>query len=104
VKFVDRAVPAKCDLVFQPVTVDGPRRPSFADCESDGSYHVHAFKNSKGLIPGTYRVAVSYHDLKPGADAKLESSWTTNNYDGGEVKVDADSRGVEYNIEVRKKS
>jgi hypothetical protein len=101
VTFSDRSDPATCDLIFQPLKVDGPLRPSFADREPDGSYRVTAFKHSKGLIPGTYHVQLVFHDLKRGADPKQESSWKLTNYDGGEIKVDADSGGVEYNIDVR---
>jgi hypothetical protein len=104
VTFVDREAPPTCDLIFQPLKIDGPLRPSFADRQADGSYRVTAFKKSRGLIPGTYHVQLVFHDLKPGADPKLEASWKLTNYDGGEVKVDADSRGVEYNVEVRRKS
>src|SRR3954469_64493 len=103
VTFVDREAPPICDLIFQPLKIDGPLRPSFADRQPDGSYRVKAFKTSRGLIPGTYHVQLVFHDLKPQADPKLESSWKLTNYDGGEVKVDADSRGVEYNIDVRRK-
>jgi hypothetical protein len=103
VTFLDREPPPTCDLIFQPLKVDGPLRPSFADRESDGHYRVKAFKNSKGLIPGTYRVQLVFHDLKPGADPKLENSWKLTNYDGGELNVEATSGGVEYNIEVRQK-
>jgi hypothetical protein len=104
VSFLDREAPPTCDLVFQPLRVEGPKRPSFADREADGHYRVKAFKNSKGLIPGTYHVQLVFHDLKPGADPKKESSWNLTNYDGGEINVDSNSGGVEYNIEVRKKS
>ena len=104
VSFADRQAPPTCDIVFQPVQIDGPKRPSFADCESDGRYRVKAFKNSSGLVPGKYHVQLVFHDLKQGADPKKESSWNLTNYDGGEVNVDATSGGVEYNIEVRKKS
>jgi hypothetical protein len=104
VTFVDRPAPPTCDLIFQPLKVDGPLRPSFADREANGSYRVKAFKNSKGLIPGTYHVQLVFHDLKPGADPKLETSWKLTNYDGGDVQVDANSSGIEYNIEVRKKT
>jgi hypothetical protein len=103
VTFVDREPPPTCDLIFQPQKSDGPLRPSFADRQADGSYKVKAFKNSKGLIPGTYRVQLVFHDLKPGADPKQESSWKLTNYDGGQIEVTADSGGVEHNIEVRVK-
>src|SRR3954452_6372872 len=103
VTFVDREAPPTCDLIFQPLKIDGPLRPSFADRQADGSYQVKAFKNSRGLIPGTYHVQLVFHDLKPGADPKQESAWKLTNYDGGELKVDAASGGVEFNIEVRSK-
>jgi len=103
VTFVDREAPPTCDLIFQPVKTDGPRRPSFTNRQPDGHYQVKAFKDSYGLIPGTYRVQLVFHDLKAGANPKMESSWKMTNYDGGEVDVDPSSRGVEYNIEVRSK-
>jgi hypothetical protein len=103
VSFLDRDAPPTCDLIFQPLKIDGPLRPSFADRQADGRYQVKAFKNSKGLIPGTYHVQLVFHDLKPGGDPKQEGSWKLTNYDGGELIVDADSGGVEYNVEVRSK-
>jgi hypothetical protein len=103
VTFVDREPPPTCDLIFQPQKSDGPLRPSFAERQPDGSYQVTAFKRSKGLIPGTYRVQLVFHDLKPGADPKLETSWKLTNYDGGVINVEPSSGGVEHNIEVRVK-
>lgn len=103
VSFADRTPPPTCDIIFQPLKIDGPKRPSFADCAADGSYRVQAFKNSKGLIPGTYHVQLVFHDLKPGADPKQESSWKLTNYDGGEINVEASSGGFEHNIEVKTK-
>jgi len=101
VSFSDRQPPTRCELVFQPIKVEGPLRPSFTEAQPDGSYQVKAFKSSRGLIPGTYRVQVVCKDLKPGANIALESSWTTTNYDGGEVNVEAKSGGIEHNIEVK---
>jgi hypothetical protein len=104
VTFADREAPSKCDLVFQPLKVDGPKRPSYTERQADGRYQVKAFQNSKGLIPGTYHVQLVFHDLKAGADPKKDGSWNITNYDGGDVNVEASSGGVEHNIEVRKKS
>ena len=104
VSFADRDAPPTCDILFQPLKVDGPKRPSYADRQADGHYQVKAFKNSRGLIPGTYHVMLVFHDLKPGKDPTKESSWNLTNYDGGDVNVEASSGGVEYNIEVRKKT
>lgn len=104
VTFVDRQPPELCDVIFQPQkVVDGPLRPSFTERQSDGSYRVQAFKNSKGLIPGTYRIQLVAKDLKPGADPKNDANWKHTKYDGGEVVVESTSGGVEHNIEVRTK-
>jgi hypothetical protein len=103
VTFVDRQPPELCDVIFQPQKVDGPLRPSFTERQADGSYRVTAFKNSKGLIPGTYRIQLVAKDLKPGADPKVDTNWKLTKYDGGEVNVDATSGDVEHNIEVRSK-
>lgn len=103
ITFADREPPPTCDVIFQPQKSDGPMRPSFTDRKPDGSYQVKAFKNSKGLVPGTYRIQLVFHDLKPGADPKQESSWKITKYDGGEIQVESGSGGVEHNIEVRTK-
>jgi hypothetical protein len=103
VTFLDRQPPDLCDVIFQPQKVDGPLRPSFTERQPDGSYRVTAFKNSKGLIPGTYRIQLVAKDLKPGADPKIDANWKMTKYYGGEVNVDATSGGVEHNIEVSKK-
>jgi hypothetical protein len=102
-KFVDRQQPELCDIIFQPQKVDGPVRPSFTEMQPDGSYRVTAFKNSKGLIPGTYRIQLVAKDLKPGSDPKVDANWKHSKYDGGEVNVDATSGGVEHVIEVKTK-
>src|SRR3954469_3426001 len=74
VKFLDREPPETCDIIFQPLKVDGPVRPSFTERQADGNYRVRAFKDSKGLIPGTYHIQLIAHDLKPGADPKSDSN------------------------------
>jgi hypothetical protein len=77
-----------------------PNRPSIASVSPDGAYAVKAFKDSKGLLPGTYQVLVTYAVLKPGGDPNSESGWTEKRYEAGELVVDADSRGIEHNIDV----
>jgi hypothetical protein len=103
VTFAGREPPKVCYLDFQPVKVEGVSRPSTTKCEPDGSYAVKAFEHSRGLIPGTYRVRLTYCDLKPGANPALEANWRESKFDAGEVVVDASSRGVEHNIEVSPK-
>jgi hypothetical protein len=100
VTFVGREAPKTCRLFFKPVKVDGVIRPAATERQSNGSYSVNAFSSSKGLIPGTYRIDVTYYDLAPGKDASDRSNWMPTTYDAGEVVVSADSSGVEHNIEV----
>jgi hypothetical protein len=102
VTFADRERPKGCRIFFKPVKVEGISRPAAAEATS-GSYTANAFSTSKGLIPGTYRIEVSYYDLKAGKNPNLESSYAETNYDAGEVIVDSNSSGVEHNIEVPKK-
>ena len=100
VSFVGRNAPERTDLIFTPVTSEGPLRPSFAELQPDGTYQMKAFERSKGLIPGKYRITVTLHDAKPGGNLKLESGWKNTDVDAGEVEVPADSKGIEHNIEV----
>jgi hypothetical protein len=51
-------------------------------------------------LPGTYRVDVSYFDLKPGGNPNSEGGWTERKHDAGELVVEAGSSGVEFNIKV----
>lgn len=103
VKFVDRQQPDLCDIIFQPQKVEGLVRPGFTEMQPDGSYRVTAFKNSKGLVPGTYRIQIVAKDLKPGSDPKVDANWKLGRFEAGEVKVDATSGGVEHVIEVKTK-
>jgi hypothetical protein len=104
VSFVGRETPKVYSIFFQPVKVEGIVRPTIADADSSGFYEARAFKDSRGLIPGTYTVQVTYYDLKPGANPDLESSWIATNYNAGELVVDANSGEVKRDIEVRAKT
>lgn len=103
VTFVGRDPPKVCNIFFKPLEFSGPFRPSTAPREADGSYSVKAFQHSKGIVPGKYQVEVLYYELKPGQNPGLDSSWNERKFDAGQLKVDADSGGVEYNIDVRTK-
>jgi hypothetical protein len=100
ITFVGRGAPKTCRVVFRPNQTSGPVRPSVAICDSDGSYEAKSFERSNGLLPGTYGVQVLYYDLKPGSDPNVETNWAESKFDAGEVVVDAESGGVEHNIEV----
>jgi hypothetical protein len=97
-----RSVPKVCRLYFLPASTDepsrGPSRPSIAQMEEDGSYAVKAYKDSDGLLPGTYHVEVSYYELRPGGNPMSEAGWLEHKHDAGELVIDADSDGVEFNI------
>jgi hypothetical protein len=103
VTFVGRDAPKTCRLFFKPIKVEGLNRPAIAERAANGKYAAKAFSTSKGLIPGTYRIELSYYDLTPGKDPNLETSWAETNFSAGEVVVDAGTSGVEKNIEVPKK-
>jgi len=100
-----RERPKVCRLFFHPVQVSGgPTRPSVAQLDERGSYTARAFKDSDGLIPGTYRVNVTYYDLRPGGDPSFETSWIQHNYNAGDLVVDRQAGEVEHNIRVPRKS
>ena len=100
-----REMPKVCRLFFNPTSTGvAPLRPSVVQTEPDGSYAVKAFKDSDGLLPGTYRVVVSYFDLKPGGNPNSEGGWVEHKHDAGELVVDADADEIEHNIEVPAKS
>jgi hypothetical protein len=103
VTFVGRDAPKTCRVFFKPIKVGGLTRPAAAERLQNGSYVARAFSTSQGLIPGTYKVEVSYYDLVPGRNPDLDSSWAATNFNAGELIVDANSRGIEHNIEVPKK-
>jgi hypothetical protein len=103
VTFVGRDAPKTCRLFFKPIKVEGLTRPAAAERSSNGSYAARAFSTSKGLLPGTYKIEVSYYDLIPGKNPDLENSWAETSFRAGELVVDANSKGIEHNIEVPKK-
>jgi hypothetical protein len=101
--FIGREQPKFCRLYFKPIEAETITRPSFTTPEPDGSYEVKSFRQSKGLLPGRYKVEVSYFDLKPGADPNVETSYLESVFDAGELVVEAESDGIEHNIEVPSK-
>jgi hypothetical protein len=104
VSFSAREAPKICRLFFQPVQTASVTRPSSATTEADGTYEAKAFRDSDGLVPGTYKVQVSYYDLRPGANPNLETSYVESVYDAGELVVADDADEVEHNIEVPAKT
>ena len=100
VEMAGRELPKVCRLFFVPQATEGGSRPSVVQMKEDGSYSVTAFKGSDGLLPGTYHVEVCYFDLKPGGNPNSEGGWIERRHDAGELVVDADSSGVEFNIKV----
>ena len=104
VTFANRQQPAVCRLFFQQIQTDSITRPTSAVVQPDGEYQAKAFRDSKGLVPGTYKIRVSYYDLKPGANPDLDTSYVESSYDAGELVVDASAGSVEHNIEVPGKS
>jgi hypothetical protein len=103
ITFVGREPPQATDIIFRPVKVEGVSRPTFVNRQPDGSYRAKAFANSKGLVPGTYQISLTMHDVKPGSNPNVDANWKTWDYDAGKIEVPADSGGIEHNIEVPKK-
>ena len=103
VSFVGRDAPKTVRLVFKTVKTEGLTRPAVAERSPNGSYQAKSFSTSKGLIPGTYQIEITYYDLKPGGDPNKESSWAELIFDAGELVVDSNSSGMEHNIEIPKK-
>ena len=104
VSFAGREAPKFCRLFFQSVKSETVNRPSSATVQPDGAYEVKSFRRSKGLLPGTYKIQVSYYDLKPGADPNVETNYVESVHEAGELVVDADADEVEHNIEVPPKT
>jgi hypothetical protein len=92
-----REAPQVCRLFFTPT---GGGRPSAAEADESGDYRVTSFRGAEGMPPGSYRVRVTYFDLKPGTDPNNDANWIQHDYEAGELKVDAESDGVQHDITV----
>jgi hypothetical protein len=104
ITFVGRESPSWCHIYFTPTKSETTIRPTFAERQSNGGYKVKSFSTSRGLLPGTYRVRVNWYELKPGKDANKEGNWNEVSFDAGELVVDANSSGIEKNVEIQNKS
>ena len=98
--------PSECYVYFLPSALaEGtPSRPSVARVADDGSYSVKAFKDSDGLLPGTYKSRVTYSEPRPGVNPNAENAGIMRQVDVGEVVVDANADDIEHNIELPAKS
>jgi hypothetical protein len=103
ISFVGRDAPKTVRVVFKPIKSEGLTRPTVAERASNGSYTAKAFSSSRGLIPGTYKIEVTYYDLKPGKDPNIETSWAESNFDAGQLVVESNASGIEHDIEIPKK-
>lgn len=101
--FPDRDMPEVCRLTFVPTETDEgvAIRPGSATMDEDGNYSLAPFKGVEGLLPGTYSIRISYFDLKRNGDPSRDSDWKEHTFDAGELTVEAGSRGVVHDIEVR---
>lgn len=104
ISFAGREPPKTCQVYFTPIKTEGLIRPTIAERQSNGSYQAKSFSTSRGILPGTYRVLVTYYQLKPGKDPNREANWDELKHEAGELVVAPDSGGIEHNIEVPKKS
>ena len=100
--FVDREIPEVCRLSFIPKATEGAIRPSGGTMAPDGSYRLPPFKGVEGLLPGVYSVRVNYFDLKKNGNPDREGDWKEFTFEGEELVVEAGSRGITHDIEVKK--
>lgn len=103
VSFPERDMPEVCRLTFVPTSTDKgiKLRPNGAEMDDEGVYHMTEFKGVEGLMPGTYAIRVSYFDLKKNGNPDVDGDWKEHTFEAGEVVVEAGSRSVEHDIEVR---
>lgn len=103
ISFPDRDLPEVCRLTFVPTeTAEGVSiRPSGATMDEQGVYHLSPHKGVEGLLPGRYKIRLSYFDLKRNGNPDIEGDWKEQTFEAGELNVEAGSRAVEHNIEVR---
>jgi hypothetical protein len=103
VVFHSRDLPQVARLTFVPVegsSSGGAIRPSGAKMEPDGTYRVTPYQGVEGLLPGTYKVRVSYYDLKPGGNPDREADWAEYTHEAGELVVEPGSGAIEHDVEV----
>lgn len=94
-------------IVFTPTQTPtgGLLKPGRAAFEQSGRYQAQTFGNADGLLPGTYRLAVSCWESPPsmaGPPAKsyIDERYTTARTSGLELVVDADEGPIELNLDL----
>jgi hypothetical protein len=84
-------------------------RPATGEFDTDGTLTVTTFKKGDGLLPGTYKIAVSCWDTAPQMGSPVAAkSYITVRYrsaatSGLEVTVSPGQRRVEVNLDIPKK-
>ena len=89
-------------MTFVPIegTTTGPTRPSVAEMDESGVYQLTPFRGTAGLVPGQYKIRVSYYDLKPGADPNVEGNWVEHQYEAEQLTVESGARSVDHTVTV----
>ncbi|WP_146401674.1 hypothetical protein [Pseudobythopirellula maris] len=101
IEFAGRDRPGVCRVSFVPEASQGPIRPRGGTMGSDGAYQLTEYLGVRGLTPGTYRIRLTYYDLKPGGDAANESDWIGNEYESSEtLTIEPGMHSVTHNIVV----
>jgi len=107
VTFEGGEMPGSGLITFLPTSVmEGlPSRPARAPFGKNGSFQANTYQPNDGLYPGTYAITVECWEFQPSMDGPPAKSYIHGRYrnaaqSGLEVKVDADARAVEYNIDV----
>ena len=100
VVFADRELPEVCRLTFVPTGDAAGARSGGATMESDGTYRLSPFKGVEGLLPGTYKVRVSYFDLKKNGNPDRESDWRESTFEAEELVIEEGSKPISHDIDV----
>lgn len=94
-------------IVFTPTQTPagGLMKPGRAAFDQSGQYQAQTFGNADGLLPGTYRLAVSCWESPPsmaGPPAKsyIDEKYTTARTSGLELVVDADGGPIELDLDL----
>ena len=102
ISFADRELPEVCRLTFVPTETDKEVsiRPSGGTMDDDGVYHLPPYKGVEGLMPGTYKIRLSYFDLKKNGNPDVDGDWKEQQFEAGELTIEEGSGAVVHDIAV----
>jgi hypothetical protein len=101
VTFGGSACPGAGSVKFLPLEVAAglPRRPGYAEFDTDGAFEATSFEPGDGLVPGTYRVQIECWKVPP-ANGAAGESYIAANFTPPDLLVAAENRKVQVDYEV----